>query len=235
MEQEKKENQEVLKSKRDIEFNKLNEIFAFFEQQKIYDDYIAQIHEKISNEKNIYKERKTMLRWLRVLSWVFSGVLFLVGVLGRQNVEFHVALMGISIFLFISSFVCLILVKRLAKKYGINIAIPRVKEYVKNIEEIISLKQKHDKEKGYCAKAISQDYRNIYAVSYFLCVMNKGRADSIKEAMNLYEDYLRIQELENKINAKLDKLSAGQQNLYKEAQSINKKATAGIILSILKK
>lgn len=57
---------------------------------------------------------------------------------------------------------------------------------------------------------IPRDYRTYYAVSFFDKVLENGRAESMKEAMNLYEDHLHKMRMEN----------MNQQLIYRQNQQV---------------
>jgi len=72
-----------------------------------------------------------------------------------------------------------------------------IEEEKESILEITKAAEKFAEENRYLLDVIPQQYRNLQATSYILVAVKNGRADTLKEAINLYEEQLHRWRLES--------------------------------------
>lgn len=68
---------------------------------------------------------------------------------------------------------------------------------VRHLGELCVAREKFRKEFGEFVEFIPAKYRNLQAVSYFLTMVQDERADSMKEAMRMYDEQLHRWKMEN--------------------------------------
>ncbi len=120
--------------------------------------------------------------------------------------------------------------------------------YCENIEPLLEEKIKADKElevllnnEGYVniAKFIPDDYLHLHAINWFKTAVVNMRADSLKEAINLYEEMLHKQRLEDMQKEQIEianaSLNAQQQQIsIAKRQEENSRKTAAYTQKIAK-
>ena len=79
----------------------------------------------------------------------------------------------------------------------VRIALPKIEKLEKNISEIVEAGEKFAEKNGHVLKFLPNQYRNLQATSYMLMAVKNGRADTLKEAINLYEEQLHRWRLED--------------------------------------
>ena len=100
--------------------------------------------------------------------------------------------------------------------YKTNIE-PQIKVYEAELQRTNDLAEKFVRENNYVIAFLPAQYRNIQAVSFMLVAVTSGRADSLKEVYNLYEEQLHRWKLED---AAMESLQA-QEYMVQAMQETN--------------
>lgn len=115
--------------------------------------------------------------------------------------EKHAAIIALIAF-FIALAVSIVLfsiANRIDKKHKNEyetIILPKINMSLHNIESLEKDLETFKTEHGYVLDFLPETYRNAPAVSFMFLVISNGRADTLKEAMNLYEEQLHRWKLE---------------------------------------
>lgn len=94
----------------------------------------------------------------------------------------------------------IIKLKKIKKEFNIiyqNETEPRKIECLKNIKEIKEALENFGDSNKHLLDFLPSKYRNLEATSYMLMVVSDKRAETLKEAMNLYEEQLHRWKLED--------------------------------------
>lgn len=211
--------------------------FNYFMTLRQYDERIATCNNNISHERQLYENKKNLSKPLKIL----MGVLIYLGVIGILAIivskEIFVSGKGldsedaavlkvgvVSIVLFIAWMVFYTIKKIRAKKYLSDVALPKINTYQKQLGIAKQEKTAYQTQENKCLNMIPEDYRDIYCVAYFYKVMSEGRADSLKESFNLYEEYLHRLRMENKMEKLLayqDEILSAAEDIYNELSYIS--------------
>ena len=91
--------------------------------------------------------------------------------------------------------------------------IPKINESQNNIDELKKNLAAFKKDNSHILDFLPMTYRNMQAVSFMFLAVSDGRADSLKEAMNLYEEQLhrwKLEEAQGYYNRAINELNSRQ-------------------------
>ena len=94
----------------------------------------------------------------------------------------------------------IIKLKKIKKEFIIiyqNETKPQMEKCLDEIEEIKEAMEKFGETNKHLLAFLPSKYRNLEATSYMLMVVSDGRAETLKEAMNLYEEQLHRWKMED--------------------------------------
>ena len=169
-------------------------------KQEVYDEIERRLYEEYRKEESIRNEKQGIKTGICTIIMVILLVIFIFTLLKDFLFE-KVSVLGVSLFIII---VILGIVARYKGKNGsineeyYNQKISPIEKELKQQEKVILAFMNSVKMKN-LSDVIPQKYLNLKAVLFLLEVLQTGRADSPKEAYNLYEEELhreRMQELQ---------------------------------------
>ncbi|WP_077609907.1 hypothetical protein [Clostridium sp. Marseille-P2415] len=204
-----------------ITVDKIKETSYWCKELWVTNDYYHQNEEVVKRfQRPAYKAGQVIVRWIPVLIIMCMAVLFFA--IGRvvyiypseppepQKVIFNeiikpafLSFIGIGVLHFP---IALLLGIKRAKK-DLEHAAARSNELKQRIESVI-------KEKIEVISLIPEKYRYPLATSYLIEVIECGRADTMKEVLNLYEEQLHRWRMENKMDEVLKKQQSNNNLLW---------------------
>lgn len=211
--------------------------FNYFMTLREYDERIETCNNKIAYERQTYENKKNLSKPLRIL----MAILIYFGVVGILTIIVSTGIFGpgaeldsgdaaylrvgsVCIVLLIIWMVFYVIKKMRAKKYLSDVALPRINNYQKQLGIAKQEKTAYKTQENKCLAMIPENYRDIYCVAYVYKVMSEGRADSLKESLNLYEEYLHRLRMENQMERLIeyqDEILSAAEDIYNELSDIS--------------
>ncbi len=160
---------------------------------------------------NDSKERKekpfSILRTISltvfIIAAIFLGLMLVVALSGVKANSEDIAIIKFLIFVTIFSLLMLIFSKVRLKKIGGIFekkkcgVVADIEKIENSISEITKESERFAKDNRQWLEYLPAQYRNLQASSYMLMAVKNGRADTLKEAINLYEEQLHRWKLED--------------------------------------
>lgn len=196
-------------------YNKLVVALGFFKEENRFTSEINEITETVDGAKEeFYAERKAKkdrVLNLRVFLFFAKAVpivliaAFIIGpFIGIEMIAKDVVIAIVSAIVFVVAFI----VDRKLKKIYFQHDVKTEEEWknfidvehavvVRHLAELVDGREKFRKEFGEFVEFIPVKYRNLQAVAYFLTMVQDERADSMKEAMRMYDEQLHRWKMEN--------------------------------------
>lgn len=229
---------------REKELEELNESLKIIRKTE---EFVVR-QEKIENQKQcLLNKKEEMIKELTA----FSGVLMLITLIGSIiylisiGKGFGGVVLGTVIIMIAIGAIDVLIIEPFAllvvREKRTIVAEAFYRENVAPIEEaenrlLEELQRYTESEEFEFAKiVIPEDYFDSESVSFMIKMFNDRRADSVKEAINLYEDYLHKERMENMQNQQLQQTEelrkeineqSRQQSEYMKEIAKNTKATA---------
>ena len=210
--------------------NHLLEVKAVLEKlakkQEVYDEIERRLYEEYGKEESIRNEKQKMkTRICAVIMLIVIAVCFFTGIIK--------SVYG-SIIPLILVMVAMIVARYKGKNGRINEEyynqkILPIKKELNQQEKVILAFMNSDEMKN-LSDVIPQKYLNLKAVLFLLEVLQKGRADSAKEAYNLYEEELHREKIQEMQEEQLDyarETLREQQNQTKVQKRISRQVSYG--------
>jgi uncharacterized membrane protein len=210
--------------------NHLLEVKAVLEKlakkQEVYDEIERRLYEEYGKEESIRNEKQKMkTRICAVIMLIVIAVCFFTGIIK--------SVYG-SIIPLILVMVAMIVARYKGKNGRINEEyynqkILPIKKELNQQEKVILAFMNSDEMKN-LSDVIPQKYLNLKAVLFLLEVLQTGRADSAKEAYNLYEEELHREKIQEMQEEKLDyarETLREQQNQTKVQKRISRQVSYG--------
>ena len=210
--------------------NHLLEVKAVLEKlakkQEVYDEIERRLYEEYGKEESIRNEKQKMkTRICAVIMLIVIAVCFFTGIIK--------SVYG-SIIPLILVMVAMIVARYKGKNGRINEEyynqkILPIKKELNQQEKVILAFMNSDEMKN-LSDVIPQKYLNLKAVLFLLEVLQTGRADSAKEAYNLYEEELHREKIQEMQEEQLDyarETLREQQNQTKVQKRISRQVIYG--------
>jgi len=210
--------------------NHLLEVKAVLEKlakkQEVYDEIERRLYEEYGKEESIRNEKQKMkTRICAVIMLIVIAVCFFTGIIK--------SVYG-SIIPLILVMVAMIVARYKGKNGRINEEyynqkILPIKKELNQQEKVILAFMNSDEMKN-LSDVIPQKYLNLKAVLFLLEVLQTGRADSAKEAYNLYEEELHREKIQEMQEEQLDyarETLREQQNQTKVQKRISRQVSYG--------
>lgn len=195
-------------------------------KQEVYDEIERRLYEEYGKEESIRNEKQKMkTRICAVIMLIVIAVCFFTGIIK--------SVYG-SIIPLILVMVAMIVARYKGKNGRINEEyynqkILPIKKELNQQEKVILAFMNSDEMKN-LSDVIPQKYLNLKAVLFLLDVLQTGRADSAKEAYNLYEEELHREKIQEMQEEQLDyarETLREQQNQTKVQKRISRQVSYG--------
>ena len=195
-------------------------------KQEVYDEIERRLYEEYGKEESIRNEKQKMkTRICAVIMLIVIAVCFFTGIIK--------SVYG-SIIPLILVMVAMIVARYKGKNGRINEEyynqkILPIKKELNQQEKVILAFMNSDEMKN-LSDVIPQKYLNLKAVLFLLEVLQTGRADSAKEAYNLYEEELHREKIQDMQEEQLDyarETLREQQNQTKVQKRISRQVSYG--------
>ena len=193
-------------------------------KQDVYDEIEDRMYEEYRKEEDIRKEKQKIKSIIGVVITIITGMIFFFN-------DFNPVLGCIVPFIWLA----VIIVLRYQEKNGrvneeyYNRKILPIVEESKQQEKVIEDFMKSEEMRN-LSDIIPQKYLNLKAVLFLLEVLQTGRADSAKEAYNLYEEELHREKMQEMQEEQLDyarQTLHEQKNQTKVQQRISRQISYG--------
>lgn len=219
-------------------FNDLYNASEYYRINNTYNHKISQYKNEIQECKNKYIELKSKKKSPAVINsvfLVFASLAILMAILSSQNDNPYTKIIAlcfavVSIIIVIINTIYCKSVETTSSKKADNLWYsnwgPIVSENEKNIQKATRELTKFKYDNNSCIKFLPQEYQNYQATSYMALAVGKNRADTFKEAANLYEEQLhrwRIEQLNEELAYQSIKLNDNLTNIYNQQLETNKR------------
>lgn len=189
-------------------YNKLIVALGFFKEENRFTSEINEITEIVDGAKEEFFQKASKkasdFAATSLIPMIIGAIAGIVGVSAINGGDFPK--LAICALLFVGAIAACI---PLLKKYGQYSNESKVKEMwehyidvehasvVRHLGELCVAREKFRKEFGEFVEFVPAQYRNLQAVSYFLTMVHDERADSMKEAMRMYDEQVHRWKMES--------------------------------------
>ena len=148
-----------------------------------------------------YKKKAPFEKFIWIFSWL--SLVSFIGIIGAIIVKsvYYTIIISLLFALFLSIFIFIIVSeKRVDKKFAViyeNETKPKIMSCISDIEQIKEAVERFGEANKHVLDFLPHKYRNLEAASYMLMVVVDQRAETFKEALNLYEEQLHRWRLED--------------------------------------